>query len=150
MKRVESLACRVFVSLTVLLGTGCAGTTVISYKGTVTSANAAGHSFDDEPNPARNPPIPDAHVNLYITNSADLRCGNEPGSKGLEKLTDAYGNFEIPNVAFSGFWGMDNHVYICVTHPNFQGYQYGIVHYRTKDPEHREKFLNIVLVRRQR
>jgi hypothetical protein len=145
---VDSFAWRALVSLTALLGIGCAGTTATSYKGTVTSASAAGHSFDDEPNPARNPPVPNARVNVYVTNNATYRCSET--ESGLEKRTDAYGNFEIPEVVFSGIWFTDNHVYICVDHPTYQKYQYQTIHYKTKDPEHSEKFLNIVLVRRRR
>ena len=123
---------------------GCVGETAIAYKGTVTADRIARHSFDDEPNPDQNTHIPDARVSLYVK-TGEVSCGAEPGR---EERTDSYGHFEMRNVVFGGTPFADNKITICVEHPEYESYEYRTIHYKTKDPEHAEKYLNITLKKR--
>jgi hypothetical protein len=134
-----------------LLVVGCFGEATIAYKGTVTAADVAGHSFDDQPNPDARKPVEGARVTLYVTDSSEncsqrrSREPQQPPADATSKLTSHVGAFEFSSITFTGTSFVDEHVMICVEHRDFESYQYRVVYQSTKDPRYGEKFLNIKL-----
>jgi hypothetical protein len=125
-------------------GAGClVGEGSVAYKGTVTAADVAGHSFDAQPNPAGRSPILGAKVELAVATGkkecSEMRAPT-PGA-----TTDATGTFgtrrQYAGFIFSNYW-----VSICFRRPGFEPYVYhALVCKECPEPMGAEKFMNVYL-----
>jgi hypothetical protein len=122
--------------------TGCVGEGVVAYRGTVTAASVAGHSFDAAPNPANAPPIQGARVFVRITGAKE-RCGEAHVSASV--LTDPQGTFDLPNGVFNGSPFVEHTVLVCVDHRDYENYEYRTIYGKSKDPQQGQQYLNITL-----
>jgi hypothetical protein len=137
------------VAFVVVAASGCIGEASVKFKGTVTQAKDAAHSFHERANPAANAPVANAQVNLYV-NFDDITCDRAEPSMlaGDETRTRADGGFETREATFgSSMLGKNTRILICVRASDFDVYEYRTLLEQTTDPMHAEKFLNITLRR---
>jgi len=121
--------------LAVLVGS-CVGEGEVSFNGTVTEAEEAGHSFDGGLNPEGLPPIGDATVLVFV----DEGSCDDPG-----RPVDADGVFD-DSVMYGGFMCTSSVAVVCAKAP---GYETVRLEFDTADRARTDgqKFLNIRLRR---
>ncbi len=125
------------VVLAAVAGAGCAGETFVTYRGTVSAAGSAGHSFDGEPATAS--PIAGAMVALRLCPGSCV--GDEAA---LRTITDDAGVWGPLDVDFGS--GFTNHeIRIEVAAAGFGSYLYTTVYETTGDPTAGERHLNVRL-----
>lgn len=143
------------VILAIVLATTACGTGAATFRGSVIAADAeaAGHTFDDVPNPRQGQPVVGARVWLTSTNEQG-NCQNvlpenlPPGRDEYrpKTVTDREGRFSV-HTTYPGMVGVRTRLLLCIAHPQFEGYEYSRW---TDSPESAlaNKMLNIRLKRR--
>ncbi len=125
----------------VLLVAACGGETFVEYRGSVVAADQAGHSFDDEPNPAGLPPVTDAEVTFTVCFE-----GCDGARPDRRVRVDGAGEWGPIVETFGGGFG-DHEILIEVAAPGFAPYRYSTIYETTPDPTAGERYLNIALAR---
>ncbi len=127
------------MAVVALLASACAGEAIVTYRGTVTAAGAAGHSFDDAPNPAGLPPIAGAEVALLV---CDGRCRGGEASRAVP--ADAAGEWGPLDRVFGGF-AASHEIQVRVSAPGYRSYVYSTVYESNADPAGGQAWLNVTL-----
>lgn len=120
----------------------CLGETGVAFNGTVTTAEP-GYSFDDTANPAGNPPIEGADVELYV-NPSSSDCATVATEEATRVRTDSTGAFSVETVAGVGCED-ELPVLLCIRAPNHETFQYTANRLDTSDPMAGQKQMNVRL-----